>query len=188
VSKKSGDDLAALVNRCLQGDKQAWAELIDRLYPIVTSICRSMKLSWDETLDIFGQIQWLLLLNLKNVKSPEKLRFYVTTMTRREIREADRRSNLLKHLHWPIIEALYSALNKTPDAILEDAQRSEKLMLAMAKLPPRCYKLLTALFLEDRPPAYEEISRRFGIPVSSIGPTRERCLKRLQKILKGKNK
>jgi len=162
--------------------------LIDLIYPIVISICRGMRLSRDETFDIFGQIQWLLLTNLKNLKSHDKLLYYVATMTRREIREADRRSNLLKHLHRAIIEAIYSALNKAPDAILDDTQRSEILMRAMAKLPPKCYKLLTALFFEDRIPTYEEISKRFGIPVSSIGPTRERCLKRLQKILKGQNK
>ena len=186
MSKEKGNDLTSLVRRCLQRDKRAWAALIERMSPIILSICRGMRLSRDETFEIFGQIQYLLLINLENVKSPDKLIGYVATMTKREIREANRRSNLLSHLHRTIVEEVYSSKNKTPDIIFEDTRQSEQLLGAVARLSPRCYRLLTALFLAESVPTYQELSKQLGIPVASIGPTRERCLKRLQKILEGK--
>jgi DNA-directed RNA polymerase specialized sigma subunit len=34
------DDLTALVTRARNGEKQAWAELVDRYTPLIWSICR----------------------------------------------------------------------------------------------------------------------------------------------------
>jgi len=184
VSKETSSDLTALVNMCLQGNKRAWVELIDRLYPIINSICLSMRLPRDERFDIFGQVQLLLLKNLDSVKSPESLISYVATMTRREIREMIRKSNYFNHMRRSVIEEIYSSDVRTPDVILEKVQEGEILMGAVAKLPPNCHKLLKAMFFDQGQPTYKELSRMLGIPVSSIGPTRERCLKRLQNLLK----
>jgi hypothetical protein len=38
-----------------------------------------------------------------------------------------------------------------------------------------------AMLIEDPPVPYIEISARLGIPVSSIGPTRRRCLDKLRR-------
>jgi hypothetical protein len=48
----------------------------------------------------------------------------------------------------------------------------------------RCRDLLIALFLEDPPPRYEQICERLRIPIGSIGPTRARCLRKLQELLR----
>jgi hypothetical protein len=37
-----------------------------------------------------------------------------------------------------------------------------------------------AMLIEDPPVPYTEISARLGIPVSSIGPTRRRCLDQIR--------
>lgn len=50
---------------------------------------------------------------------------------------------------------------------------------AFAALPPSGQRLI-ALLLEDPPVPDAEISARLGIPVSSIGPTRSRCLDKLR--------
>ena len=63
---------------------------------------------------------------------------------------------------------------------LEDVARIHD---ALAQLDVRCYDLLHALFLEDPAPGYAEVSRRSGIPKGSIGPTRARCLKKMQNML-----
>lgn len=53
---------------------------------------------------------------------------------------------------------------------------------AVRKLNPRCQALLEMLAL-DPPPSYEEVSAALGMPIGSIGPTRGRCLRRLQQLL-----
>jgi len=37
------------------------------------------------------------------------------------------------------------------------------------------------MLIEDPPVPYTEISARLGIPVSSIGPTRRRCLEQIRR-------
>jgi DNA-directed RNA polymerase specialized sigma24 family protein len=46
-------------------------------------------------------------------------------------------------------------------------------------LPPR-KRALIELLLEPDSPSYQEISRRLGMPVGSIGPVRQRALHRLR--------
>src|SRR5450755_4620164 len=64
----------------------------------------------------------------------------------------------------------------------EDLLRSERrqvLREALAELPQKQRELLL-LLVADPPVSYTEISKRLGIPVGSIGPTRARCLERLR--------
>jgi DNA-directed RNA polymerase specialized sigma24 family protein len=63
-------------------------------------------------------------------------------------------------------------------------ERQHLIRRAVAALGRPCRELLTQLFYRDEPPAYAEISRDLGMPVSSIGPTRGRCLAKLKAALK----
>jgi DNA-directed RNA polymerase specialized sigma24 family protein len=54
------------------------------------------------------------------------------------------------------------------------------LLAGLAELPSRQRELLL-LLMQDPQPSYAEISRRTGIPVGSIGPTRSRALARLRR-------
>lgn len=184
MSKEKSSELASLVNRCLAGDDaKAWRELVRRVNPTIHAICYKMRLSRDERYDVSGQVILLLLKNLENVKSPERLFGYVTTMTHREIRELTRKSNYFNHMYRSIVDEFYSRKISTPDIEMEATQDSEALLMALAKLPHNCYELLTALFFDSDKPSYKELSQRLGIPIASIGPTRERCLKRMHKLL-----
>ena len=57
------------------------------------------------------------------------------------------------------------------------------LVAAFEELEDPCRRLLTALYLEDPAPSYQEIARRLGRPIGSLGPTRGRCLDRLRRIM-----
>ena len=56
---------------------------------------------------------------------------------------------------------------------------------AIEQLPPRCQVLVRLLFYEDPPLPYEAVAQRLGLATGSIGLTRSRCLKKLQRILDG---
>lgn len=66
---------------------------------------------------------------------------------------------------------------------MERLERIRQLQGALGGLPARCRRLLSALYLDVSNPTYEEIRRKVGIPVGSIGPTRARCLKKLRRLL-----
>jgi hypothetical protein len=59
------------------------------------------------------------------------------------------------------------------------AERHEALREAFTYLSPSRQQLM-AMLIEDPPVPYTEISARLGIPVSSIGPTRRRCLDQIR--------
>jgi hypothetical protein len=40
------------------------------------------------------------------------------------------------------------------------------------------------LFLSEESPTYEQVARCVGCPVGSVGPTRARCFKKLETILR----
>jgi DNA-directed RNA polymerase specialized sigma24 family protein len=65
------------------------------------------------------------------------------------------------------------------DAGIVRAERNQALRDGLAELTPAQRGLLL-LLAADPPLSYREISRRLGIPVGSIGPTRGRLLERLR--------
>jgi DNA-directed RNA polymerase specialized sigma24 family protein len=61
----------------------------------------------------------------------------------------------------------------------DDVSQTVWLRQALTSLPPACQQLL-AMLTEDPPVPYAQISAWLGIPVGSIGPTRQRCLQKLR--------
>lgn len=186
MSSRNRTELSTLVERCRQGNKEAWNELIERVSPVIFAVCRMMNLSLEESFDVFGQVSYLLLTNLDKLSSPTKLLSYISTTTRREIYAMFRRSKIFSYGNQ--LDHLATAANSptTPEQIYERSKRSELLMKAISQLPQRDYDLIRALFLNIQELSYSEISKKLGIPVSSIGPTRARSLAKLRTILKKK--
>ena len=184
MSKQDESYIAELVAKCLEGDKQSWSELIQRITPLVFSICGRMNLSREDSYDIHGQVSYLLWKNLGNLKSSDKLFSYITTMTRRVIYALMQKSKILQKVEEALAEDLYLTSPDQPDDIYEETEKHEALMQAIAQLPQKEYKLVRALFFDTGNPSYEEIAQRLGIPASSIGPSRMRCFQKLYRLLK----
>jgi len=186
VSTKAKTTLSALVTRCRNGEKKAWRELIDQVAPVVFAICRQLKLPREESFDVFGEVSYLLLKNLRRLRSGEKVLKYVATMTKREIFAQNRKSRLMKFLDGAILEEIHDDPENTPDTIYEIAQKSQAIMDAMFLLPEKDYQLIKALFFDSSNPSYEKIAKKLNITVSSVGPYRARSLQKLEKILRAK--
>ena len=66
---------------------------------------------------------------------------------------------------------------------LSDLQQLNLLRNAMDRLDTRCRELLLMVFCdESQKLSYDEVARRLGSPVGSIGPTRSRCLDKLRTL------
>jgi DNA-directed RNA polymerase specialized sigma24 family protein len=75
---------------------------------------------------------------------------------------------------------------RTPEQSLIDseeeadrAERIRRLWQEFEELGERCRQLLRVL-MASPPPSYLEVSAALGIAVGSIGPLRQRCLRRLR--------
>jgi RNA polymerase sigma factor (sigma-70 family) len=169
-----------LVTRARHGDQRGWDTLVERYAPLVWSICRSYRLNRADTDDV-GQTVWLrLVAQLDQVRDPAALGGWIATTTRREcvkVRRAAQRSQTSWELDTGNIP---DTKTEPPDSGLLAAERDAALRQAFACLPPRCQQLLNIL-IEDPPVPYAQISARLGIPVGSIGPTRNRCLQKLRR-------
>lgn len=186
MTEHSKSDFTILINRCIDGDASAWDELVNLITPSILMTCRQMRLSQEESLDIFGQVCYILLQNLDRLKSPEKILSYVSTTARREVLRGIRRTKLFEKLEEETTKQISVTEFSRPDEEFDKMSELEILMAAMAQLPEKEYKLLWHLFLDETEPSYDEISEKVGIPVSSIGPTRSRALLKLKKIMKRK--
>lgn len=176
--------ISSLLKRCLEGDENAWAELMDWVTPLILSICRKNGLSNQETGDVFGQVSYRLLINLPHLRSAAKFFRYVGTITWRETIAVYRKTKIDESSMQPIADIMYDSVPETPDSIYEHQEKTENLMKAINRLPEKNRDVIKALFFEAGEPNYEEIATRLNIPVSSIGPTRLRSLKKLYRILK----
>jgi RNA polymerase sigma factor (sigma-70 family) len=174
-------DVALLVAAAAQGDEGAWGEIVDRYTPLLVSVLLRFRLSSAERQDV-AQTVWLRLIeHLGALREPRALPKWLITTAKREALRSATASTRMRPTD-PQDEAWASRLvtEDDQDADLVRSERHAALLEGFAVLSPRQRQLLMMLS-EDPPVAYAEISRRTGIPVGAIGPTRARALERLRR-------
>jgi RNA polymerase sigma factor (sigma-70 family) len=170
----------ALVARVVDGDQEAWNEIVERYSPLVWSICTRYQLSRPDIDDV-GQGVWLgLVEHIGKLRQPAALAGWLATTTRNECLRVLRAARRYDPDGLPAEDQM----PPDPDATmieqeLIEAELNAALRAAFAELSQPCHQLLSIL-ISDPPPAYAEVSKALDIPVGSIGPTRARCLDRLR--------
>ena len=171
--------VADLVTRARKGDQQAWDVLVERYSPLIWSICRHYRLSRADAEDV-GQRTWLQFVNhLGAIRDPAALPGWLTTTTRRECNRVVRAARGPQAAGQLLDENIPDKQIRTAEQELLAAERHAALREAFTCLSPSRQQLM-AMLIEDPPVPYTEISARLGIPVSSIGPTRRRCLDQIR--------
>jgi RNA polymerase sigma factor (sigma-70 family) len=172
--------VADLVTRARNGDQQAWDALVERYSPLIWSLCRHYRLSRADAEDV-GQRVWLQFVNhLGAIRDPAALPGWLTTTTRRECHRVVRAAHGPQAAGQLLDESIPDKQARTAEQELLAAERHAALREAFTCLSPSRQHLM-ALLIEDPPVPYTEISARLGIPVSSIGPTRRRCLDQIRR-------
>jgi RNA polymerase sigma factor (sigma-70 family) len=168
-----------LVTRAGNGDKQAWDSFVERYAPLVWSICRRYRLSGADAAHV-GQSIWPHLVGqLGNLRDPAALAGWLAATTQREC------LRVLRTQRPPIATSVTGTGNiahhhtEIAEQEVLRAETHAALREAFTHLPPLCQQLL-ALLLHDPPLPYAQISATLGIPASSIGPLRRRCLHKLR--------
>lgn len=170
---------SVLLRACKDGNQGAWNSLVDRYGRMVYSIPRKLGLSAEDADDVFQTVFSSLLKNLDSIADPASLPYWLMTTTRRESWRIGRQ-------HGRFTDLDESALDDREEVgeAVEQYERDLAVRSAMDRLDSRCRGLLTALFLDPSEQSYQAIAQEFGMPVGSIGPTRARCLRKVQTILR----
>jgi RNA polymerase sigma factor (sigma-70 family) len=169
--------LAPTVQAAARGDVEAWDALVHRFTPMLRGVIRRYRLDVHDVDDVV-QACWLsLLVNLDAIRDPEAVGAWLVTTARRQSLRVHQRV-----VREVLAEAPLGDRRAAPDCVEADlirAERGASLRAAVDRLPDRQRALLRTLIAEPYR-SYAEVSRGLGMPIGSIGPTRERGLRRLR--------
>jgi len=171
-------DLPELVVAAVGGNRAAWNSLVERFAPLVTSVIRRFRLTESDADDV-RQNTWLRLVeHLEYIREPRALPGWIVTTTRNEalrVLSARRRVE-------PVDPQVDDRLDPINDEDLATnlllTERRQAVRAGLAELRSEHRELL--LLVSDPEISYRQISRRLGMPIGSIGPTRARCLQKLK--------
>jgi RNA polymerase sigma factor (sigma-70 family) len=173
------DELPGLVERALAGDESSWRELVDRFSGLVWKVLHTYDLSAHDREEAFGSTFYRLFEKLSTLRQPRALPKWLATTARNEANAVSRtRRRLVPTDQLPLREVLPG----DHDRALLDDELLVAVMAAFATLPPAGQALLRLLTAVP-PLSYEEIAALLDVPVGSIGPTRQRYIKRLRSAL-----
>lgn len=172
-------DVGRLLERAAGGDQQAWDEIVDGYAGLVWSVARGYRLG--ALTDDVVQTVWLRLAeHCERIRDPERLSSWLATTTRNEaLRVARRQQRSVSIGHYQD-EADDSV--STLEELATDDDTLQHVLRAFARLPRRDQELLR-LVCAVPPIDYATIAELLDRSIGSIGPSRNRALARLRRLL-----
>lgn len=181
-----GLDVTRLVGRAADGDGWAWERLVDQYEKLIWAITRDFKVGESDAADV-AQATWLRLLEyIDRLEQPGRVGSWLAVTARHEcVRNLAARKKAVPLASDDDTLPEVPAHGPEIDESLLAAELAQTVREALSCLPPRWQELLD-LLMADPPASYTEVSDRLGLPVGSIGPTRQRCLAKLRSLLHAK--
>jgi RNA polymerase sigma factor (sigma-70 family) len=152
--------------------------MVDRFGRLVFSVARREGLGAADAEDVFQDVFATLHRTLAGLRDESRLASWLVTTTIRASRHHRRRRCPAE------LPADRAGDGPLPEEEIASIERRQLVRQALRQLGGTGERLLTALFSGDGRPDYRKIARELGIPVGSIGPTRARCFRKLEKILR----
>ncbi len=180
------DDAAAdaeLVGRCLDGDEVAWRTLVARHGGLVWNVARRTGLGSADAEDVVQTVWRIAIEDLARLRSHASVRPWLARTAHLQALRVLRGYGVAR-AHMPHV-ATSDADPDGPGDVVARVEEQLRVARAFEELGARCRDLLQLLYYESPRPSYEHVSRTLGMPIGSIGPTRARCLERLEKRLGG---
>lgn len=163
-----------LIRQAMNGDQAAWNGLVHRYRRLVYSVPCSIGLPPEGCDDVFQAVYLALVRNLTTIRECKSLPKWLITTANRESWRWLRRNGTPTPVHTDS-----QRQSESPADMAERLELQHRVHQALEELGGRCEKLLRMLFVDHPSPPYAAISQVLGIPIGSIGPTRNRCLEKL---------
>jgi RNA polymerase sigma factor (sigma-70 family) len=175
------EQVSTLIQHHQSGDADAMGELYRVVRPWLLNIALACRLSRFSADDVVQSTMAAALTHLPRLRDPDAGLAWLSVIARREairVSQAERR-------HAPLgdVEVACPCSDTTdPERVALTNLARAALANALTQLPEREQKLLTFLFFDDGWD-YVSIASELAMPVGSIGPTRQRTLRKVRAIL-----
>ena len=178
-----------LIEALLDGNADAWEELIDRYGGLVRSRVADVASLFgrandgstidDVTAEVFASLLARDAAALRCFRCRSSLGTYLAVIATRVARRVLARLVRQNQASFePLEQVDGNASDANPEALLISREELERLMALVDRLPQRQKDLVVAFYREEQ--TYAEISHRFDIPIGSIGTTLRRAEERLR--------
>jgi RNA polymerase sigma factor (sigma-70 family) len=159
------------------GDDHAWRDLFTRLDAILHAVAKRYRLGAADVDDVV-QTTWLRAIeHVDRLDDPGAIAEWLVTTARREAMDTLQRA--VREIVTDDVPALDQADPATPERIAIEREHRAAVRDAVARLPARQRRVM-ALLLMTPSPSHWRVAEQTGIPIGSIGPTRDRALARLR--------
>ena len=169
---------AELVQRCREGDADAWAELVNRFSRYVYAGCvKGFRLGDEDAEDVFQEVFTRVYTRLDTLRDDAAVRPWIAQLTRRLC-----------------LDTLASGSREQPadveltpeqERTLEELDEASDVREALAVLPEPCREILDRFFARDQ--SYRTISAELDLPSGTIASRIARCLRKLRDELEGRS-
>jgi RNA polymerase sigma factor (sigma-70 family) len=162
-------------------DEWAWRAMTEQYQPLLWRLARWCGLSAEDADDAV-QFTWVRCLeHIDQLTDADRLNGWLATICRRECIRVATKARREVPFGGPDMARLIDGRHSERDPCTEAALRDQynRLYQAIMALPGRQRAILVEL-LRRGDQSYLDLSRRLGLPVGSIGPTRQRAVTRLR--------
>ncbi len=167
-----------LVQRCREGNADAWNELVERFSRYVYAICgRGFGLAAADAEDAFQEVFTRVYTKLDTLRDDSAIRPWIAQLTRRVC--LDRIASGSRE--EPLDDVFDERVARTTEEIDEAFTVRE----ALAELGEPCHELLDRFFARDQ--SYRTISEELDLPSGTVASRISRCLAKLRSDLEGRN-
>jgi RNA polymerase sigma factor (sigma-70 family) len=174
------EEVAALVQRHFDGDAKALAELIGIFQSLVRAAARRV-LRGATDVDDAVQDTWLNFVRFGDrIADPERVGAWLWTVALNSARRIQRRDS--RCIVADNVADLADAMSDDApdlDHALQRCERATIVYRAASEMRPTDQRVLS-LMMDERAYDYRQISSLSGRPIGSLGPTRERIIRRLR--------
>lgn len=168
------------LGEALHGDSGAWGRLVDEFSDTIWHWARSQGLTREDAEDVCQTVWYRLKDRGHTIADRRRLAGWLATTTRREAQALSARRRRAASAEITLVAVEHLAVVDQPSAfeITLGNETYQRLCAAFEALSLKCRELLGLLW--DNMLSYQDVSELLGIPVGSIGPTRQRCLQSLR--------
>lgn len=171
-------EMQALVEAAVRDDQRAWERLVNEFTPLVRGIARRHRLSPFDQDEVVQRTFLALVRHIGRLRDPLSIPGWIATTARRaSIAVIGDGAREIPTQDVVGDDALQPA---DIDAELLRAERCAVVRSAAARMPARERAFVSALSMEPAL-SQRQVSERLGMPIGSIGPTRQRCLERMRR-------
>lgn len=181
ASQPVGDiAIGDLLARAATGDRLAWETIVDRYHRLVWAVARSYRLNDASAADVCQTVWERLVTNVDRIRDPARLPAWLATTAKHECLKVLGQQRRSVPSEIPLETPDRTTMSF--DEMLIDDETARAAFRAFRRLPADAQQFLR-LLCTDPPLDYQAIAEIIDRPVGSIGPTRQRTLDKLRKLM-----